>query len=247
MVERRKIPSSATHCFSACLYHEPMFAKVFPKRPFKARYLDSMAEIGDLFERRHYRLKIFCDPAMTETAMGFDFADVYEVQSPPAFPFAQHLYRYYAALIPDLGSIRALHFRGLDNLLVSQAEADLLDRFIDTESDIWHCPYQPRALPYLPVRGSCSVANAGITSLAHHLITRPPVPASSPPGQWHNDEVWLARWFESVRLRSRLFTIIDRDLPPVFYQQMAEQIQTGLPFHVARPDGIPWLRKMPPR
>lgn len=228
--------TTARHGFSVCLYQEPEFAERFPGRDFAARYLARMPRVAELFARQDFALAIFADTAMLDTALGFGFGSVYHVATPPAFAFAQHLYRYYAALLPVHPTVRAWHFRGLDNLLVKPDEIQLFEHFLASGCDILHAPYlRNRGSVYTPVRGSCSVANAGITSLACRLQHTPPLDLGEEwPARWHNDELWLSDWFNEVRSTSRLYTVVDRVLPPEFHAQVAEQVNTGLPFHIAR-------------
>lgn len=228
-------PTSATHCFSVCLYHEPTYAARFPGRDFKVRYLDTMPAVKEIFARQNFALRIFCDRAMRETSLSFGIGSVYEVTEPPAFAFAQHLWRYCSVLLPPHRTIRAHHFRGLDNLAVTDTEIRLLDQFLSSGSDILHMPYlRIRGRAYTPVRGSCSVAHQGIRSLAHQLHTVPNASAGEWPADWHNDEIWLSAWFDAVKHTSKLFTVVDRALPPAFYEDLKRQIASGQPLHVVR-------------
>lgn len=229
------LATEAEHCFSVCLYREPEFAWRFPTRSFNGRYLDHAERVKELFERNGWHLRIFADEAMLETALGLRMGSVYRVRSAPAFPFGQHLWRYFSVLIPHT-TIRAHHFRGMDNLLVSENDLRLMMRLLDGGFDLLHAPYI-RAKGggiYTPVRGSCSVAGAGIESLAVHLRTMPHEYPGDWPEHWHSDELWLGRWFERERRRLRLLTMIDREMHQDWLDSLADQIRTGPPFEVVR-------------
>lgn len=229
-------PTTATHCFSACLYHEPEFKKRFPGRNYANRYLHSMQEVIPHFRARNFALNIFADEAMLETALSFGFGSVYCVRDKPPFPFAQHVYRYYSALLPEHPTIRAYHFRGMDNLVPSDPFMAVLERFVGAGGEILHAPYlRARGLMYMPIRGSCSVANGGISNLARFLRTTPLEPPTQPwPEGWHCDEHYLARWFKQERLRTRIHTIVDRPLPFEFHAFLHDQIAAGGAFELVR-------------
>lgn len=230
-------PHSGPHCFSVCLYHEPEFNRTFPARDYKARYLDSMPAVRARLAEIGYGLNIFCDASMLETALSFGVGSVYLVIDPPAFAFQQHKWRYYSALLPEDGSTLAYHFRGMDNLLVSDQELSLFDRFLSTGSEIKHAPYEPLKKDvgrYIPVRGSCSVAGSAIQSLGWWMETKKqPAPTTKTSG-WHNDEVHLAGWFNACHLDHKLFTIVDRDLPMAFYRDLSQQLESGMPMQLIR-------------
>lgn len=240
----RMLPTTARHCFSVCLYHEPEFARFFPLRHFEQRYLAQIGEIEEAFARRNYHLKIFCDSAMLETALRFEFANIYLVKTPPAFPFCQHVWRYWSVILPSAQRHECHHFRGLDNLVVSDAEADLLDEFATSASDLWHAPYQPTRLRrYMPIRGSCGVAREGIASLSRHLREHPHTEQLGHWDKWHNDEHWLADWFGACRLDMRLFTVLDRRQPAEFGELLNEQIEHGQAMRLVRPAReVTWMR-----
>lgn len=225
-----RVTLPARHVFSVCLYHEPEFRLRFPARNFSARYLERMPEVRELFARHGFALRIFCDQAMLEAAQGIGFGEVYLVTDPPAFPFAQHLWRYYSVLLPG-AEAHCHHFRGCDNLAVTPEEIALLEEFAVTKGEILHAPYlRARGQIYTPVRGSCSVAGLGARLLARQLSE--PLAVSGDP--WHCDEIWLAEWFAAVRLRCRLHTLIDREQPPEFYDQLREQIARAPGFRLTR-------------
>lgn len=228
------VPRVPRHVFSVCLYHEPEFSIRFPARDFSARYLERMPEVRELFARHGFALRIFCDQVMLETAQGIGFGEVFLVTDPPAFPFAQHLWRYYSVLLPG-AETHCHHFRGCDNLAVTPEEIGLLNEFAATGGEILHAPYlRARGQVYTPVRGSCSVAGLGARTLARHLCDRRPASSGPWPSDWHCDEIWLAEWFADVRLRCRLHTLIDREQPPEFYDQLRSQIAHAPGFRLTR-------------
>lgn len=229
-------PHEGPHCFSVCLYHEPKFRETFPARDFSARYLESMPAVRDRLQEIGFGLNIFCDATMLQTALSFDVGSVYLVTKEPQFAFQQHVWRYYSTLLQSEG-VQAYHFRGMDNLIVSDGEVAMFDHFLATGSEIKHAPYEPLKKengPYLPVRGSCSVAGNGIQSLGWWMETQQQAEPTSKTNGWHNDEVHLARWFRSVRLDHKLYTIIDRPLPMAFYRDLSEQLETGMPMQLVR-------------
>jgi len=227
-------PTDAEHCFSVCLYREPEFVKRFPNRDYKKRYLDTIPAIREFTARHNFALNIFADPAMLETALSFDVGSVYVVTAPPAFPFSQHVYRYYSALLPTHPTIRAYHFRGLDNVTVADEELALLRHFVDTGAELMHAPYLRAAGSlYTPVRGTCSIAGQAIRSLGEYLISTPNVAPEDHKGIWHNDEIYLGRWFDRVKESLFLYTIIDREMPIEYHMQFAAQIRQQRPFHIA--------------
>ena len=233
----------AEHCFSVCLYREQEFSTRFPNRDFKKRYLDTIPAIKDFTARHNFALNIFVDPAMLETAISFDVGSVYVVTEPRLFPFSQHIYRYYSALLPAHPTIRAYHFRGLDNVVIGDQELSLLRHFVSTGAELMHAPYLRAAGSlYTPVRGTCSIAGSAIESLAGFLATTPnPMPEDS-KGIWHNDEIYLGRWFERVKDTLFLYTIIDREMPVEYHMHFANQIRHGRPFHIARLDRSTFTR-----
>ena len=241
VVERE---TTAKHCFSVCLYHEPLYAKRYPQRDFAGRYLAAMPAVKVALEQHGWHLKIFADEPMVSTALALDCGDVYVVRGRPAFPFAQHLYRYYAALLPEHPTIKAYHFRGLDNVGLNEAELRVADLLIREGLDVEHRPYMRMHFEgagkhrYFPVRGSCAVANEGIKSLAWWLRTQPlKCPTDPWPALFHCDEAWLKRWFEACRQHLRLLTVTDhglesrRGVPWEFHtllQQLVEHQQSYL-------------------
>jgi hypothetical protein len=227
--------TTAEHCFSVCLYREPEFARRFPNRDFATRYLSAMPRIKSFLASHNFHLNIFADLDMLETAVSFDCGSVYVVPGPSAFPFSQHIYRYYSALLPEHPTIKAFHFRGLDNVLVEADELALLRHFVSIGGEILHAPYMRAAGSiYTPVRGTCSTARNGTRSLAAHLRQTPHVAEDDVKGTWHSDEAYLAKWFSKARQSHFLYTIIDREMPIEFHMAFAAQIRAGKPFHIAR-------------
>lgn len=228
-------PTDAEHCFSVCLYREPEFPKRFPNRDFADRYLASIPSIREFIARHNFALNIFVDPAMLETALSFNCGSVYVVTEPSAFPFSQHVYRYYSALLPAHPTIKAIHFRGLDNVLVTDEELALLRHFVTSGAEIMHAPYLRAAGSiYTPMRGTCSIAGDAIRSLGEFLRSTPQEKPEDHKGVWHNDEIYLGRWFDRVKENLFLYTIIDREMPIEFHMAFAAQIRQGRPFHIAR-------------
>lgn len=233
---QREIPHTSRHCFSVCLYHEPEFERRFPRRDFRERYLEKMPQIREHLAAHNCHLKIFADETMLDTAMNFEFADVYGVRGEPAFPFYQHIYRYYAALLADHGTVEAYHFRGLDNLLFDPGEWKMFEAFRTSDCGIMHAPYlRANGKVYTPVRGSCSVARDGIAALAWFLRSVPhKAPRQDWPEPWHSDEAYLSRWFAQVKGHLALFTVVDRELPMDFFSDLHRQIQLALPLRLMR-------------
>lgn len=240
VVEREVDSSSATHCFSVCLYYEPEYKRFFPKRDFNKRYLDKKDEVKEIFKKNGYHLKIFTDDTMLETALGFDFASVYKVTTPHRFPFCQHIWRYYAVLLDD--KFPCYHFRGLDNLSVTEREAKLLQDFLDSGMDLFHCPYSPPRCKYLPIRGSCGVSKNGAESLANYLLTVRNTEQFAHTAKWHNDEHYLAEWYHRNKLELKLFTVLDREQCKNWHSELDLLIRAGKEMHIVRPIGIPWMR-----
>lgn len=223
------------HCFSVCLYHEPEYAMRFPTRDFNARYLSRADEVRRHLEEIRFDLNIFACPRMVETALALDIGSVYLVSDPPPFPFAQQVWRYYSAMLPDHGPALAYHFRGMDNLILSPEEESLMAEFLDSGGEIMHTPYlRRRGDRYMPIRGSCSTAGDAIASLGRYLATAPHELEGEWPDQWHNDELHLGRWFNAVKRQSHLFTLVDRELPMEFYADVHEQVKSGKPFRLIR-------------
>jgi len=126
--------------------------------------------------------------------------------------------------------------RGLDNLLLSDDELRIADLLVSQKLDLEHRPYLRRkGGHYTPVRGSFSVANDGIASLAWWLRTQPhTLPCEPWPAQWHSDELYLERWFHAARQQLRLLTVLDREVPLQFYADLQTQVAAGPPFIVHR-------------
>lgn len=225
----REKAKQSSHCFSTCLYREPLYETAMPKRNFKARYLDTASAISATVRRYGFGLKIFADAEMLETALSFAEADVYLVDSPVAFPFAQHNWRYYAVLLDD-ASIKAYHFRGLDNTACKREEIKLLRRFLAGGFDVLHAPYmRARGRVYTPVRGSCSVAGKGISTMRSFLINNAPgCPPGPWPATWHNDEIFLGYWFRENEARLKLYTYLDRAMPDQFFELLNNDLKRGV-------------------
>lgn len=230
----RRSRTEAAESFSVCLYDEPAYARRFPNRDRRMLYTGRFEAIREFLDDSGLHLRLFCDAAMADEALRLDRGDVWLVQTPPAFPFHQHLWRYYAALLADQPSIRVIHFRGLDNV-ADTAELPLLRQFAASGTDILHAPFvrQHTGL-YMTVRGSCSVANAGIGSLAWFLRTFP-CREKSAPEDWRCDELYLHEWFRRVSRHHSTMTVVDREMPPEFYADLAERFRLALKTIIIRP------------
>jgi hypothetical protein len=221
--------TEATHCFSVCLYHEPEFAVRFRARDFKARYLSCMEDLSRWLRDTGYALNIFTDAEMAETALKFGCGSVYLVSAPPQFPFAQHLWRYYSALLPDHDTIKAYHFRGLDNVMISEPERKIIARMVEDDAGLMHAPYlRKNGEVYTPVRGSFSVAHEGIRALRWYLSTTPqPMPSEEWPEAWHSDENYLTGFYQAAARVLNTYTIVDRKLPMEFYADFHQRFTNG--------------------
>lgn len=223
--------ATARHCFSTCLYHEPTYAQCFPGRNFAGRYLKADA-IAEFLQRTQSHLVIFCDRAMLSTAKQMQVGDIYLVTEPAAFAWAQHIWRYYAALLPQHPTIQAFHFRGLDNVM--RDDIAMLDRFLDGGFDLLRAPYvRGKRQIWTPVRGSCSVAHRGIQSLRDFLRTRQIQPtAAAWPEPFHCDERYLETWFKASRDELNTFTYIDRPIRGSVYREIHRALLKGRRVHV---------------
>lgn len=230
--------TTAQHCYVACLYREPEFARLFPQRSFERRYLAQREAIAEHLQRTGFHLHIWCDEAMLDSALSLGVGNVFRVTTPPAFPFQQHQWRYWSVMLPPHPTIRAYHFRGMDNIAGTGDQAlpvALLKRFLRTRMDLLHAPYQP-GRHWLPVRGSCSVAGRGIRSLRAWLLTHAEQKRPRRDNElWHNDELMLSRWFAARSKLLRLHTLVDRQLPAAPLQRMlARQIRAQKHFILQR-------------
>lgn len=235
--------TTARHCFSVCLYREPTFEQRFPARDFWQRYLQPGDDIRTMLARHNAHLKIWCDRAMLETAVRMDLGDIYLVTDPPPHPWSQHLWRYYATLLPAHETIVAYHFRGLDN--VAREDMAMLDRFVEGGFDVLRAAYRRGARSiYTPVRGSCSLARNGIASLAHQLCTRTPRPLSAAwPEPFHIDEAFLAAWWRVAHRHLNSMTYIDRKPTPEIFREIRRAMLRGRRIAVEgaiRSDGPMW-------
>lgn len=228
-------PTKARHCFSVCLYSEPLFTVQFPQRNFNKRYLENIPAVTERLAATNYALNIFCDAASLQTALNLNVGSVYLVTKAKEFAFQQHIWRYFSTLLPKHETIQCYHFRGMDNLLASEDELTLFERFRLSGCDIKHAPYhRASGNIYVPVRGSCSVAHEGIKSLGWWLQNHKQRHPTNWPETWHSDEDHLTGWFSEAKLSHRLFTIIDRELPMAFYRSLSEQIERGIPLTITR-------------
>jgi hypothetical protein len=230
----RTVDTDASTGFSACLYHEPEYKRRFPKRSFSGLYTDRMAEANEWIKEHGYALHIYCDAAMLNTALQMDAASVYIVTTPPAYPFAQHLWRYYATLHPA-GTVNTWHFRGMDNIITPSDEMVIFDHASLSGAEVIHAPYvRDHGTRYMPVRGSCSVSADGIAALGWWMDTAPLTTPPDWPSTWHNDEEHLARWFAYASPHLRLCTIVDRTLPMSFYRDLSITLEHGQPSTLIR-------------
>ena len=218
----------AKKAVSACLFHEPEYAKLFPDRDFEGRYLSSAPAIRRRLDALGYAPVLFCDEASVERAVALNLGSVYLVEDTPLFPFSQHLYRYYAAF---LSRFEVIHFRGLDNMDLADYDAAMMARFDGSGCDLYHAPYSIHGM-YFPIRGSCGVRAAGIDSLAAAMCHEPFEPVGSPRDRWHCDEANLARWFAKERRKLRLFTVVDRRKDTPFFVDFQRQIELGSSFEL---------------
>jgi len=200
-------PTTADHAFCCCLFHEPQYAQTELRRyDFAARYLRA-GPIGSFLQHWGAALILFVDQTMLDTALALELGSVYLVTQPPAFPWAQHLWRYYAALLPPSQRPPCLHFRGLDN--VDRDDMPRLHQWAAEGWDVLRAPYR-RGRTYYPVRGSVSLAGQGISSMAHALTTQAPEPRSTWPDAFHPDERFLCQWWRAHMREMHSYTLIDR-------------------------------------
>lgn len=237
--------SSSPHAFSVCLYREPSFEQRFPGRDFAQRYLQPRGEIVEFLRRHGARLIVWCDEAMLETVLAMGYGDVFLVTDPPAHPWAQHLWRYWSCHLALDPAIKALHFRGLDNLL--NEDFAMLDRFVASGCDVLRASYRRGARSrYTPVRGSCSLARHGITSLAHHMRMERPSPLSLVwPEPFHIDEAFLASWWRSALPWLDVMSYVDRVQHPRFWRECHATIEHGRKLIIEglkRDDGPLWRK-----
>lgn len=234
----RVVPTQAVHCISVCLFSEPEWQRRFPQRKFDERFLAKARAAKARLAELGYAVVIFCDRAMERVALDLELGSVYRVTSAPAFPFAQHQWRYLAAMLPAHETIRVYHFRGMDNLEPSPSDVRMFDLLVTQGLDVLHEPYlRHRGRHYTPVRGSCSVAREGIASLAWWLHSqRYGAPVGDWVDAWHSDEAWLENWFKASRDHLRPLTVIDRELPMEFYFDLYSANKAGHPFIIARRD-----------
>ena len=230
----RQIDGDFPHVFSVCLYEEPCYASRFPTRDYRARYIDRMPQIRRHLSDLGWGLHLWTSPDLLDRVMSMPLnASVHVVHDRPTFPFSQHLWRYYTALLSpqDRGS-RNVHFRGLDNLLVGAREIALLNRFAEDGGEVLHAPFvRSYNRRFMQVRGSCSIAGAGLDALAWYLRTQGQ-PMHSEPDDWRSDEIYLDRWFGASVHWLRTCTVIDRPMPPAFYHWLSARIAQRLPGEV---------------
>lgn len=237
----QEVPTKATHCVSVCLFQEPEWQRRFPGREFRGRFLSRAAAARTRLRELGYAVTIFCDKAMESTARELDLGSVYRVTTAPAFPFAQHQWRYLAALLPAHETIRAYHFRGMDNLALTASDVQMFELLLSQRLDVLHEPYlRHKGRHYTPVRGSCSVAREGVASLAwwlHHTPHR--APKGDWVNAWHSDEDYLERWFRASIAHLRPLTVLDRELPMDFYFDLYAANKAGHHFVIARREHSP--------
>ncbi len=221
------------HCFSVCLYKEKTFAQRFPSRDFSLRYLSGIEETRKFLEDNDAMVRIFVDEAMNDIALSFNLGNVYLVKDTPDFPFQQHIWRYYSVLFPS-SKIKAHHFRGLDN--INKDDAAMIDRFEKSGLDVLHAPYLSSKLKggVMPIRGSCSVANQGINSLASFLKTkRPSRPDGDIKKEFFNDEFFLREWYMKENDKLDYFTFIDRVFPDsILFAEIGSRMKNGHRIHI---------------
>jgi len=233
----RVVDTHSEHCVSVCLFSEPEWKKRFPSRDFRERFLSKANDARTRLAALGYSSVIFCDREMEQLACDLRLGSVYRVTHPPAFPFAQHIWRYLAVLLPPHPTIRAYHFRGMDNLLLSKSDVQLFELLLRQQLDVLHEPYlRHKGRHYTPVRGSCSVAREGIASLAWWLQE---MRHYKPEGNdwvdaWHSDEAYLEGWFQQSIAHLRPLTVIDRELPMEFYWDLWKRNQSARTFHIVR-------------
>lgn len=230
----RQIAGEFAHVFSVCLYEEPCYQSRFPNRDYRARYIQRIPQIRRHLTDLGWGLHIWTSPDLVSRVMSLPInASVHIVHDLPSFPFAQHLWRYYAALLsPQSRGSQVVHFRGLDNLLVDAREVAMLRRFAEDGGDVLHAPfvrsYNGR---YMQIRGSCSVAGNGLDALGWFLRGHDQ-PLHTDPDDWRSDEIYLDRWFQSSQQWLRTWTVIDRAMPPAFYSWLRKRLTQGLPGEV---------------
>lgn len=205
---------------------------MFPNRDYSARYLEGVEETRRFLDKSGAMLRIFVDEDMAETAMAFNLGNVYLVKDKPDFPFQQHIWRYYSVLFPN-ENIKAHHFRGLDN--VSNDDLKMIDRFVETKLDVLHAPYISAKLKgaLMPIRGSCSVSQKGIESLANFLKSKRPEKPNDPKNEFFNDEFFLREWYIKDSDKLDYFTFIDRVLPDsIYFSEIGLRMRSGHRIHI---------------
>lgn len=220
---------------SICLYHQPDKRKLSSMGDgFRRRYLRDLDAVIEFLAHHQIGLVIFCDEAMQETALQFQSAAVYRITTPPSFPFSQHLWRYYAALLPD--QPLAWHYRGADNIITPENELPLFTTFLAHERDVIRAPYiRSSSERYMPIRGSCSTAREGTKALAWWLSTAPTfTEPDNWPDIWHNDEIQLGQWIDQCGPYLNQMILLDREMPPAFYATELQSILTHQPATIVR-------------
>jgi len=203
----RKVDHTHTqHAFCACLFREPEYAARLGQYDYEARY-QRAGPIGHKLTQWGAHCILFADEASLPAALAMQLGDVYLVTQPRIFPWAQHLWRYYACLLAENQRPACLHFRGMDN--IEQEDMQRLHAWAAEGWDVLRAPYH-RGRRYYPVRGSVSLAGAGILSMANMLQITPPVQAASWPDAFHPDERLLSAWWRAHHRCLHTLTLIDR-------------------------------------
>lgn len=230
-----QIRHQAAHVLSACLFHEPEWAQRFPGRKFEQRYLSGAEALRDFLSATGWQLTLWVDAAMAGTALRFaeavQAADVYQVTTAPRFAFDQHLWRYYSVLLPGATCSRAIHFRGMDDLLPNATWQRLAEELQDGGDDLLHWPCrQGGGRLYVPVRGKCSVAHAGVLSLRAWLRTHEPHDWKGDhwTNRWHADEAMLTEWFNARQAELHTITVRNSWLGPDFKSWLMGRQKSGI-------------------
>lgn len=238
-VESFEEHADSENCYSVCLYKEPLYKKIKPKASFDQLYIDPFKSnaVAEHLRKHQMSLNVFCDKESLEKGLSLKCGTVYLVDGKPSYPFFQHLYRYYSILVRN-PKVKAYHFRGMDNIISSDGAVARIKDFAESGMDILNMPYfRTYTQAYCPIRGSCSVGANGINSLASFFKSNRFSPNDSEEKLlWHSDEDFLSMWFNLVKSRLNIYTIIDRDMPMQFYMDMATMIQANNKFIIKRAD-----------
>lgn len=225
--------TTATHCFSVCLYREPEYKPKSRDRMFEARFLSHWRTTRALLESDGIALNIFCDREMLETALALGYGSVFLVVDPPKFAFDQHIWRYLSALLPEHPTIKCYHFRGMDNIVRLDLERPLWAALEAGEVNVIHAPYLAVKMQKLmPVRGSFSASGISLEYLARWINSSERRCRETETERWHSDELWLKEWWDKDGMNLTPLTVVDRALPAAWIRELIERMEAGGRFQV---------------